>query len=249
MSAYQQLDKLKNKKIFDSIHKNKTVMDDVETGIEILGNIPTQTPKVILIESIRVNIQEQAKELDAKAKWLNILDWILFFSGFVSSGLTILYFNIQICYQLNLIQLFGIIALLSRLIEKGLSMTKIAKNTKLASASMKELLREITAIEIQFYDKDVDQDVLLTKVINTVNQIWAEFDDLGLQTFIQPNVIDQARQQNLNIQLQLNTVPPIINHDVAIPPTSVIPSSSVIPNTANGININMSGDNITVTPI
>lgn len=205
MASYHDLSEQQNKKIFNSIRKNKNVVDDLENAIKLSDDVPLQTPEMILIKSIRVNIQEQAKILHTKAKFLNTLDWILFSIGVISAGLTALYFNIQICYQLNLIQLFGITSLVCRLIEGGLAMTKITKNTMIAMLAMEALLRDIVTIEIQFYDPRIDQKALLKDVKTKVEEIWSEFDQLGLKSFIQPDIVDQAAtQQVFNFQIEMN---------------------------------------------
>jgi hypothetical protein len=155
---------------------------------------------------MRLNIQKQAQKLKLKAKILNNLDWTLFVIGVVCMVLTGMRVDYPIAESLSLIQLFGVIALFSKGIERGLSMTKVAKNTMVASSMMEVLLREISAIEIEFYDPDVDHKELAKNVKQKIEDIWEEFDHLGLESFIQPDIGDQvaASQRNLNISIQMS---------------------------------------------
>jgi hypothetical protein len=245
-----------DKKIFNSVSKKHDIMDDVEIGIELGDDIPLMTPQLILVKSIRENIQSEVERLDRRAYILNVLDWFLFSVAVICMGLTGMGIDYRINSVISLVQLFGVIALACKLTEKGLSMTKAAKNTYVAASAMKELLREIATIEIQFYSPGVDQIALLAQVKKEIEEIWSEFDQLGLETFIQPDIGDQvAQQRNMNISINLqengnvtspNSISPntstTSNTNIVTPNTNIIPQSD-----AEHLNIRVdSNDNVTI---
>jgi len=194
-NKYQNL----NKKKFSS--HSTSIMDDVENN----NNNIVITPQLILLRSIRKNIENQMNDLKFRAKIFNFLDWFLFIIGIICMGLTGMRVDFPISKEITLIQLFGIIALFSKVIERGLNMTKIAKNTIVAAKMMEALLREIVLIEIQFLDPNVDPVALMKTVKQEIDTIWETFSELGLETFIQPDIAEQASsgQRNLNISINM----------------------------------------------
>jgi len=195
-NKYTELEKKKY-----SSHHSVSMLDEMEKDNSI-----KITPQLILLRSIRRNIENQVNDLKFRAKIFNFLDWFLFVIGILCMGLTGMRVDFPISQKISLIQLFGIIALFSKVIERGLNMTKIAKNTIVAAKMMEELLREITLIEIQFLDPNVDAVALMKTLKSEIDTIWETFSELGLETFIQPDIAEQTANSNAqrNLSISIN---------------------------------------------
>ena len=170
------------------ITKGEDIMSDIEKSMPPLNADSASNCHLMFMRSLRKNIDKEITTLNRESSILNCIDWLLFFTslictGLISCGINFTFRNIN----LDLTQIFGVIALVTKSFEKSANLSRIARDKKVCANTLAGLMREISLFELEIYSGKEHSDTLTRDILTKVNKIWTKYDDIGLKSFAQPS--------------------------------------------------------------
>lgn len=175
------------------ITKGDDIMSDVEKSMFSLASDSSSNCYVIFMRTLRKNISKEIIILNRESCFLNYIEWMLFFTSLICSGLISCGVNITFDKSgLSLTQFLGIIVLLIKSVEKSANLSHIAHDKKVCANTLSGLVREICFFEMEICNGKEHTDVATQEFLNKINKIWGKYDDLELKSFAQPSFEDKS---------------------------------------------------------
>ena len=166
------------------ITKGEGIMSDVEDEMKTYGALPKITLDSAFAKSLRKKIEDATENIEAVSHRLNILDWITFgisalCMGIISSGI-----NMKLGESFDLVQLLALIALGVKSVNKGMNFGKEARKKQSQAKELKDLIRQVSSIELDLYGIDTLDKESRLKLSNEVKLIWEKFNSIELKGFM-----------------------------------------------------------------
>ena len=166
------------------ITKGEGIMSDVEDEMKTYGALPKITLDSAFAKSLRKKIEDATENIAAVSHRLNVLDWITFgvsalCMGIISSGI-----NMKLGESFDLVQLLALIALGVKSVNKGMNFGKEARKKQSQAKELKDLIRQVSSIELDLYGIDTLDKESRLKLSNEVKLIWEKFNSIELKGFM-----------------------------------------------------------------
>ena len=166
------------------ITKGEGIMSDVEDEMKTYGALPKITLDSAFAKSLRKKIEDATENIEAVSHRLNVLDWITFgisalCMGIISSGI-----NMKLGESFDLVQLLALIALGVKSVNKGMNFGKEARKKQSQAKELKDLIRQVSSIELDLYGIDTIDKESRVKLSNEVKLIWEKFNSIELKGFM-----------------------------------------------------------------
>lgn len=166
------------------ITKGEGIMSDVEDEMKTYGALPKITLDSAFAKSLRKKIEDATENIEAVSHRLNVLDWITFgisalCMGIISSGI-----NMKLGESFDLVQLLALIALGVKSVNKGMNFGKEARKKQSQAKELKDLIRQVSSIELDLYGIDTLDKESRVKLSNEVKLIWEKFNSIELKGFM-----------------------------------------------------------------
>lgn len=166
------------------ITKGEGIMSDVEDEMKTYGALPKITLDSAFAKSLRKKIEDATENIEAISHRLNVLDWITFgisalCMGIISSGI-----NMKLGESFDLVQLLALIALGVKSVNKGMNFGKEARKKQSQAKELKDLIRQVSSIELDLYGIDTIDKESRLKLSNEVKLIWEKFNSIELKGFM-----------------------------------------------------------------
>lgn len=166
------------------ITKGEGIMSDVEDEMKTYGALPKITLDSAFAKSLRKKIEDATENIEAVSHRLNVLDWITFgisalCMGIISSGI-----NMKLGESFDLVQLLALIALAVKSVNKGMNFGKEARKKQSQAKELKDLIRQVSSIELDLYGIDTLDKESRVKLSNEVKLIWERFNSIELKGFM-----------------------------------------------------------------
>jgi hypothetical protein len=147
-------------------------------------NIELIKPELTFSKTLLKKIMDGKNQIRRESSILSCIDWSLFITSSLCMTLVTVGLNQNISDHFTISQMFGIISLVTKTLEKKFALNKVVKDKQIDIQKLNTLIRDVSSIEIEIYTTHVDRDETIAKLTN----IWKKFDDLEIFNIDLPNI-------------------------------------------------------------